>query len=787
MLKEPLRMSASTRPRSLQPRILASLATVGLIGTILVGIALYHVSLSPAGDAFALRTLALEVVGINVLVLLITLLVAVVLVRGLVLRPLQAIGEALERRVDGKDDEPVPEDGPGEIGRMACRMNAVLRAQAESAAQIRAIVECAGEGIFTMDDRGKIASFNQAATAVFGYTADEVIGHDVGLLIPSSTDSVVNAALRNGNKNGRREVDGRRKDGTLFPLSANVTAVRVGTTLSFTAIVRDLTERKQAEDALRRQALVFANITDGVILTDSHNHILDANPGAERMFGYNRDELVGKTTALLSANPIRGIETTTVVARVDADGRWVGERAFRRKDGSEGICDTVVVPLFDGDGKKRRATIAVHHDVTERVRVERQLRESEERYRLMAQHVTDIIARLTPFGVFIYVSPACQRLLGYEPEELIGRPEADFLHPDDQAEAALGWHSVAGPAETSTVSYRLRKHDGQYGWFETTRRAVRERESGGVESVLAVTRDITARKRAERQLATEHAAARVLAEADSVSKAVPEVMRAFGDHLGWCAGEFWQFDPEVGALRRECTWSLAEAPFAEFLRLRETAAFARGIGLPGLVWASGEPIWIADVRRDPRSVFRAEAAQAGLVGGLALPVRNNNELLGVLSFFMRDSQPPDEDLMRMARAIVSQLGQFLQHQRAKEALARQHQWLEVTLASIGDAVLTTDISGAVTYLNPVAERLTGWASVAARGLPCTDVLDIVDEPTGQPVPSPVAAVMRAGQTIELPRPRAAEHTRRSGRAGRWSRGSHPRLGAHAAGRRARPT
>ncbi|MGB3681197.1 MAG: PAS domain S-box protein [Rubrobacteraceae bacterium] len=124
------------------------------------------------------------------------------------------------------------------------------------------------------------------------------------------------------------------------------------------------------------------------------------------------------------------------------------------------------------------------------------MRESEKLYRLIAENSTDMISKHTLEGVYTYVSPACHALLGYEPGDLLGRPAYDLFHPEDQSEIAEAHSAILESSDPETVSYRIRRKDGSYTWFETTSRVVRE-ETGEASEILAVSRDITSRKQAE--------------------------------------------------------------------------------------------------------------------------------------------------------------------------------------------------------------------------------------------------------------------------------------------------
>jgi PAS domain S-box-containing protein len=143
-------------------------------------------------------------------------------------------------------------------------------------------------------------------------------------------------------------------------------------------MLMDVTARKQAEVALRRQALTFETIHDAVIVTDPEGRILDWNPAATHMLGYQRDEVLGRFPGLLDRGSEDGDpgHVAEVLAALERDGRWAGERTFRRKDGTEGVCETIVVPLRDGAGRLV-STIGVSRDITERKRWEQQLLQAQ--------------------------------------------------------------------------------------------------------------------------------------------------------------------------------------------------------------------------------------------------------------------------------------------------------------------------------------------------------------------------------------------------------------------------
>jgi PAS domain S-box-containing protein len=126
--------------------------------------------------------------------------------------------------------------------------------------------------------------------------------------------------------------------------------------------------------------------------------------------------------------------------------------------------------------------------------------EGAELYRLLAENSTDLISKHTSEGVYTYASPACRSLLGYEPEDLVGHSAYEFVHPDDLERTRTTHPLIPRHPAPSTVSYRIRRKDGSYVWFETTTRRVRQPRTDDVIETTAVSRDITDRKRVEAEL-----------------------------------------------------------------------------------------------------------------------------------------------------------------------------------------------------------------------------------------------------------------------------------------------
>lgn len=125
------------------------------------------------------------------------------------------------------------------------------------------------------------------------------------------------------------------------------------------------------------------------------------------------------------------------------------------------------------------------------------LRLAESRYRMLAENATDLISRHTMRGEYMYITPSCRAILGYEPEQMIGRSMFDFMHPEDRVSIESSLSTILGSPSTTLMDYRIRHTDGSYVWVESTSRLVRDPMTDSIEEFLVCSRDVTERRRAE--------------------------------------------------------------------------------------------------------------------------------------------------------------------------------------------------------------------------------------------------------------------------------------------------
>ncbi len=249
----------------------------------------------------------------------------------------------------------------------------------ENVSLLRATLDATTDGILVVDDSGKMLNFNRKFIEMWRIPEHVAESRDDNRALAWVLDQLkdperfIKKVKELYAQPESKSYDWLEfKDGRIFERYSQPQKIggkSVGRVWSF----RDVTERRLMDMTLKRQARYFDHIFDGVVVTDLDGKIVDWNPGAARMFGYSKEEAVGKTPALL--HPPGDFELTgKMLSTMRKEGRWSGEMPFLRKDGSEGIAETLVVSLGDEFGRPL-AAIFVNRDITELKR----LREETER------------------------------------------------------------------------------------------------------------------------------------------------------------------------------------------------------------------------------------------------------------------------------------------------------------------------------------------------------------------------------------------------------------------------
>ncbi len=250
---------------------------------------------------------------------------------------------------------------------------------------------------------------------------------------------------------------------------------------------------------LKQRARAFNYLFDAVVVTDVQGIITDWNKGSENLYGYSKEDVIGKPVSILHVPEDVEHVTSEVIASIEKYSRWSGEVRMLHKDGHIGWIESVCVPIID-DNNQMVGALGINRDITKSKNAEDALRESEHRFRSLVETTGDWIWAINLEGIHTYSNPVIKNILGYEPEEIVGKSSFSLLHEEDliKVEKAL---TTLPKAKTGWSGWvlRWRHKDGTYKYLESNAVPILD-DSDEVVGFQGTDRDITERMHTEDQL-----------------------------------------------------------------------------------------------------------------------------------------------------------------------------------------------------------------------------------------------------------------------------------------------
>ena len=313
------------------------------------------------------------------------------------------------------------------------------------------------------------------------------------------------------------------------------------------------------------------------------------------------------------------------------------------------------------------------------------------------------------------------RIFGLRPQERIFNlaqlPE--LVHPEDKQIVTKAVAEALRGGPRYDVEYRVVRPNGEVRLVHS-QGDVMWNESGRPRRMFGTVQDITERKQAEQRLVAQHTVTQILAQAATLQEATAKILRAVCECLVWDVGALWSLDKEAGVLRCVEVWHKESIEVAEFEATSHATTFIPGIGLPGRVWFSREPLYIPDVVRDANFPRAPIAAREVLHAAFGFPILLGGEVLGVMEFFSYEIRQPDQDLLDMMATIGSQIGQFIERKRAEDALHHaQVELAHVTrVATLGEmtASIAHEVNQPLTAVIANANASLRWLAAATPNL-----------------------------------------------------------------------
>ena len=564
---------------------------------------------------------------------------------------------------------------------------------------------------------------NPAATRMFGYTRKEMLGRTSTLLHVDETSREKFRAdtLETVTQRGfvhLTDFEMRRKDGTVFPVEYTVVPLEdgQGKRVGWMTVVRDVTERKRAEEALRenekRYRLIAENAADVIWTVDTNLRTTYVSPSVTRLRGYSVEEAMAQT--LEEVLTPASLELATMVLTEAASVENMREEDLTRsrtlelelkcKDGSTVWAEMTVTPLRDEDGRAV-GFLGVARDITERRQVEEALSRSEERYRTILADAQDAYFEVDLAGNITFADNSTCHHLGYAGEELIGVNYKAFTAEEDAKTVYQAFNQVYRTGEpVRHLSWKVIRKDGATGFVEAAVSPLRSRE-GKMVGFRGIGRDVTERKRGEQALRESEERYRGLFDRSLDSVYLHDFEGNFADAneaalslLGYGQEEILSLNfasllsedqlPKALQTLEELKATGSQKELNEFRLRRKDGGYAYVETKASVIYHDGKPYAVLGIGRDITARKRMEAERKELeqkaqlasrlasVGEMAAGIVHeiNNPLTGVIGYaqllagkdipedIRKDIKAIDEGAQRVA-GVVERLLAFARQQK----------------------------------------------------------------------------------------------------------------------------
>jgi diguanylate cyclase (GGDEF)-like protein/PAS domain S-box-containing protein len=292
---------------------------------------------------------------------------------------------------------------------------------------------------------------------------------------------------------------------------------------------------------------------------------------------------------------------------------------------------------------------------------------------------------------------------GIRPDSYVGKTRWEMpCHGVSEAQWQAHRAALLAHRPFYDFEYLRSSADGQFRWVSVSGEPVFDAQ-GRFRGYRGIGKDITEHKQAQQRQAIEHAVAQILSEAEALSEAIPRIIESVCTVMGWDYGARWQHhahDQSYSCVELWCREPLGSSAFLAATRAQRISA--HGQGLVRRVLASGQPCWIPDLAAEAGLKRAAVALACGLTGAFAFPIATGNQTLGVMEFFARRVWPPDLALTEAARAVGTQIAQFMVRKQAEERYRE--------LVELSPSAILVHCGGRIVFANPATAQLLGAAS-----------------------------------------------------------------------------
>jgi len=396
------------------------------------------------------------------------------------------------------------------VNRDSTRHKQAEEALRSSQAKLHGIVSSAMDAVISIDDQQRIVVFNRAAETVFQCSESEALGSSLDRFIPHTLREAHREQLRlfgregvtHRSANSPAILTGLRASGEEFPLEATISQAQAEGQKFYTVILRDITERNQSEEVLRKQAELIDLAHNTIMVWNLDGTIRFWNRGAEEMYAYPKHQAIGRFVhdllRTVFPQPLTEIETDLL-----RRGRWEGELTQTAQDGTTIVVSSRWVLQRDSNGQAR-GVMEINNDITERIQAEQALRASEQRWATTLQSIGDAVISTDVAGNIEFMNEVAERLTGWPLSEAKGKhlsnvfsvtQEVTRILPECPVTTVLRSGKVVDLSDRALLIAR----DGAEIPIQDSAAPIRGR-SGQIEGVVLVFQDVVEQRKAEKAL-----------------------------------------------------------------------------------------------------------------------------------------------------------------------------------------------------------------------------------------------------------------------------------------------
>ncbi|MDX1996052.1 MAG: ammonium transporter [bacterium] len=638
----------------------------------------------------------------------------------------------------------VPVEPFTEVGQIALRYNTVMDALEEAVVRTEAIVRTAMDGIVTFTNEAlSIVTVNPAAESIFGYPVPALAGQPVTLLMQPNNGTAANGDWKHlladlASASGYREMIGRRADGTVFPMEVMVTEAAAGREKFYTGTFRDITSRKQAEEALRRSEehfrLLIENASDLITIVTSDGKIQYQSPSIRHILGYEPQHIVGQSLFAFvhPEDSARVVDQLTKLLRQRGSGGLV-EFRFLHQDGSWRILQSVGNNLLGAP--TINGIVFNARDVTDRKEAEIALQQTESRFRDLFEGSPDAIFVEDFEGNVLDANPAACDLHGLTYEQLVGRNVVDLVPPGVEQQVGENFLMMAGEETDHIFESYSYTSDGRGVPVEIRAKRI---SYSGMQALLLHVRDITERKRAEKALrrqneylATLHETALTLLNRLDVEDLLQSIIGRAAQLSHTEHGYIYLQAPDMDDLELVAGVGIFHPQIGQRIHREE--------GMTGIVWKTGQPFVVEDYKNWPGRLTNSVYDRMG--ASATVPLKHGNRVIGVIGLAYIDNddtlgEDEVELLTRFAELAAIALDnarlygaaqqELLERKRVEEALRQGEANLSALIENTQDSIWSVDRDYRIVTANS-AFKLVYQATYGAEIGAGTDILAALPE------------------------------------------------------------